>query len=629
MKFFFADSGEKSCFNDEGIKIQESNINNSTDTDKIIQSHFFIDGSQGDVNSLIRIGNENPENSINKIETTSNNNYINTPKVLSLPVVSKKSSETVTNSLMNVEEDDFQTTQAIMSLALNISQQGINFGYPDGFEEGNITNESYTSINNDNKNSSSIIEKNADPAKLEEEYTINGLKILESLVNIEHSKLEVQKTSTENKLLQSNIKLKETEQGILSNKVNLKKKKNQRSKEQLNINLEEEWSPNKEKKVHSKNRKKFSERKRTLKTNNKKVKSQNNLNDSFPSHTVNNCVETQDQNISFVIEDSSYSSFTKKSDISTITTNTKTVDSTNSVVVVLTSQNTKDKSSTNKLKTLMGDNSMLVIKNKNIKTTSFTSINTAIDSTSTMKITSPVTTSFGSHNEKYVHTSKNNTYNFCSPKKILDYQKLYEKDRKSLFNPDIIISSKSVKDLTNNTTCIIKDTNSLQKNDLQSKSQNGNLKSIGNLYTKKQKNSQHINKRVNSELLKKKPNIKSISNSVSRLNKKSPCSSTIVSKYNKFKKLKVCKSDSKFKINVNTNKTEELKNTKISGNKDLNSINRNFEKNRSAILDNSNVDSMDIFENKELKEKKWIKEQCELYNIKPSYVVIDRNKKYY
>lgn len=552
------------------------------------------------------MGNESTENSIHKLETTAINNYINSPKVL--PAVLKPANETVTNSILNVvEDDDFQTTQSIISLALNISQQDINFGYPDGFEEGNVTNENYVNINN-TKNCSSVSEKNVDLVKSEDEYTTNGLKILESLVNIEHSKLEDQKTLTENNCQQSNIKLKEKEQGILSNNVNSNKNKSPRSKEKINKKSEEERTKDREKKKNSSKKRKISnEKKGTPKINNIKVKIQNNLNNSFPSHTV---------------------ASTTKSDISTITTNTKAEDSKNSVVVLLKSQNTKDNNSTNKVKTYMGDNNTLVFKKENIKTINYNSVNNVVDSTSTIKIKSTVATSNSSNNEKYIHTSKNcktnNTSNFSSPRKVLDYQMLYEKDRKSLFNPDIIITTKLMKDSENNGN---KYSNPVQQINLQSKSQNCNLKSGGKISSKKQKNSKHIKARPYNDLLKNNSNIKCIPTSATSSIKKSPCN-TIASNRHKFKKLKVCKSDDKFNVNTNINITEEISNSDISGNQDLNNMNGKLEKCRSDILENSNLNFMDSFENAKLKYDEWIKEQCEKYDIKPSYVIIDPNKTY-
>lgn len=612
----------KPYFNDEGNKLQESskldqvqsldvsNNNNSSNTDKI--TDLFTGSSQGDVNSLVRMENEN------MVSTTSLCDYSNSLKHLSLAskfplnqsnninITSNSVSVPITNPLISIEEDDdYQTTQAIMSLALNVSQQDIQFGYSDGFEDGNITNSSFVSTSNET--CSSFVVKVGDHSKSEEEYTSHGLKILESLVNIEHNKLEVQKTLVQNEFQESNIKLKDKEQGKLLNKeIEIKKKKNSRSKDKLKkIKDEEDWTPDKKKKKYSKDKKKSYKQKEKAENNNINVESEKCLNKSSLNRHLNGFIEMQDnQSSSLFMKDSLYSNSVKKFDTVTI----PKINKTNSEIFLLSSKNTNE-SPTNKLKT-NSDNveNPLIIQTENINTTTNTDI-INFDSVLSKPNTFHVSSSTNSHNEKYTLNPKIKTSNFCLPKNSVDYQKLYDNDRKRLFNPDIIISSKPMKD---STICLIKENNLVQKPDTLSRSKK--YKSITNskVSSKNKNNSKFIKVRFTNDAFKK---IK---------NKKTTCSKSITVKHNRSKNLKIHKSDIKSESNDNINNTEESNNIEFLKNEDFSNV----------VLVNDNMNSMDTLEYKNVSEDikydtyKSIEAQCELYNIKPCYVVINPNMRY-
>jgi len=117
------------------------------------------------------------------------------------------------HSLVIMEDDeDLNTTQALISLAMKITnQQEINFKYTDGFEDEKLN---VVNTSNDNQTNCSLLQQNGDQNiychRLEEEYQIsnNSLKLLESLVDIEHSKLEGQPSSIEEEMKQCNTETK-------------------------------------------------------------------------------------------------------------------------------------------------------------------------------------------------------------------------------------------------------------------------------------------------------------------------------------------------------------------------------------------------------------------------------------
>jgi len=358
----------KPCFN-ENILLQgssklsqiqcltESN-NNTTDTDKAIQSFIFNNNSENDPNSMLMVERENVKNgTVNKIETTTFHNYRETLQINNLSKDStnnipfkniQTNNENTAHSSVTIDDDD-KTTQAIISLALKIQQTTFHDDDVDYFEANEINN-SNMCTNNEIQTTKCLTEQNGDqntdPLKLEEEYKINNsLKLLESLVNIEHNKLEVQKSLVNNEP-QSNIEISEINPYKSSTKTNIGKKKSRKLQENIHKEDEEEWLPSDEKRKNhcSKNKTKTNKQKshkdRAPKKN-KKLEAQNTLNNLCSSSSS---VEIQnDPSTSVIKNEFLFSGYTKKPEtIVSAVKNTKSLDTTCRTGTQLAYQNEKD-----------------------------------------------------------------------------------------------------------------------------------------------------------------------------------------------------------------------------------------------------------------------------------------------
>lgn len=546
----------------------ESN-NNTTDSGKMIQTHLFNSCSQN--SSLVIMEKENVENIImHKTVNDCLNNYKNSQSTNNLPLLVgfKPSNELIRehNFLQNVqslgniqdeEDEDFKTNQAIMSLALKISQQNTNFNNSDDFDEQIINGSSLFSEQNGDQNID---------CKLDEEFKItNSLKILESLVNIEHNKLETQKSFSEEEL-QSNIESFENTQNKMSNKTNFKKNKSTQSKEIIHKNVTKEETI---KKTKSSSRKLI-----TKKRKNHKRKSSNKKNQNDSNHDLTILSNLNDF---------------KEEETILFTTNTfHKLEITSSVGTTLTSQNVKDNLPSNELKTHSEEVENIPVNQKESNNTT----NDSNDSnTSSIKV-SPIS-STSSYNEKGMDNSKNKSFNVSgSPMKNSDLKKLYLKDRKSLFSPEIIIRSKPTNNSTNN-LCTKKVNTPIRISDRK-------------LSIKKTKNLSNVEKTKSH---------KSTKSSKSSSNQKPSNSSClkIVSSQNKFKRLRMHKE---IKINSDTHQNP-LPNTEVDNNEVINIENSALE--NSVIVENTNS-NIGTLENMNLPE--WLKAKCVLYNIRPLYVVL-------
>lgn len=580
----------------EGIQLQESSKlfqiqclsesnNNITDSSKLIQSHILFNNcSQSNASSLVIMGKKNFENDIiNQTENTRFLNYKHSQSTnnSSLLIGIKPSNEVHTennyihnaHSSDNIEDDeeDVSTNQAIMSLALKISEQDINFNCSDDFDEQIINNSSSSSFFGDQNG-----DQNVDSFKLEEEYKMtNSLKILESLVNIEHNKLEVQKSLTKNESNHPSNESFEKKQTEDSNKTNSKKNKSRKSKKKELENIE------KEEKITTKEYK-------------------------------NHCFEYQSKKRkthkgkSYRSEATSFSS-----------TNNGTLDVINSnIKISLTSQNTKDDLPSNELKT-HPDNDQSITFNKkelNITNTTNSSNNSDIPAIKVFPIASTSNCS-----EKYANNSKKQSSNTSgSLMKTSDYKKLYEKDRKSLFSPDIIITSKPSKDCTNNCG-IKKENNHLEKKDdcspiNTSKSRKSKLKMNNN---KKKVSYSDTKVTITNRKRKEVVNTKSVSkrSSTSSSNQKLP-HTAIGNSLNKYKRLRMHESLDEIKNNSDTIETPLSETANILNNKNI--INTETLENNETNLGSSEYQSL----------PGWLKAKCELYRIKPLYIVVNPNITY-
>lgn len=586
-----SDFGKLRC--NEGIQLQESSKlfqiqclsesnNNTTDTGKIIQSHLFNNCSQSSASSLVMMEKKNFENfTINNPENAHLHNYKhsqitnNSSFLIGLRPPNEINIEN--NYLSNAhpsnniedDEEDVHTNQSIMSLALKISQQDINFNCPDDFDEHIINNSNSCNLFVEQNG-----DRNVDPSKVEEEYKItNSLKILESLVNIEHNKLEVQKSLTENESHLGNGSF-EKKQSKISYKTHLKKKDHRKSKKK------ELKSIDKEERITTKEHK---------------------------SH----CFENQSKKRKSRKDKSFRSEATSSS-----STNNKTLDITSSVEIPIISQNTKDNLPSNELKTHLD-----IVGNITVNEKELNNIN-MVKETNILSINDFPIASTSRYSERDMDNSKNKSSSINeSQMKPSDYnQKTYDKYCKSLFSDPIIITSKRSKKDTNNLD-MIKEGNLSEKKDdsssiKESKSQNSKSKFKSSLPNSKKKVSYHDDSKMTTTNGKHKEvvNTKSVLKSSTKSSSNRKLSRDKIGNRNKFKRLKIHEPHDEIKNNSDTN---------------------------TNILENKNVIIAETFENPELKNNessigiseyqhlpKWLRIKCELYEIKPVYIVVDPNKTY-
>jgi len=234
---------QESSFMSQIQCLPESN-NNTTDSGKMIHLNLFNNSLQNITNSSMISEKGNYQNNIvDKLEPTIHNRKYSLQKN-NLPLPTELTLTNERNIISNYihnnhtivhpdEEDDVKTTAAIVSLAMKITEQEVNLKFADGFEDEKCINSKYENIRSEIQTNNLIIEqigdRNSESHKLEEEFKMNNsLKILESLVNIEHNKLEVQKVKfqAETELDLSNIE-NEKEHGNIYKTRNVQNKKSQ------------------------------------------------------------------------------------------------------------------------------------------------------------------------------------------------------------------------------------------------------------------------------------------------------------------------------------------------------------------------------------------------------------------
>lgn len=629
--------------------------NNTTESDKAIHSYILSNNSENDSNPLLMVEEENIKNTtVNKIESTSFHNYRPTLQIDNLSVEPTNNDLPLFNNLHNddsvnsahssaIMEDDQKTTEAIMSLAMTIQT---NFNFVDDFESDDI-NVSNICATNEIQTTKCLIEQNGyqntDPLKLEEEYKMhNSLKLLESLVNIEHDKLEVQKSLTENEI-QPTIETNETTRFKSSKKTNIMKKKSRKSHKNTlkEEEKEEEWLPSSNKRNRcSKNKTKPNKIKTCIdKTSkkNKKMEVQNTLNNVSTSNSSCSTKIQNDESISLALNGSLFSSYTKKPEtIVSTTKTTKSLDTSSSVETQVENHNTKDCLQKNEFNQLSNSfESMLYNEKNNVLAVAGNNSNAVLIKTSHVASTS-------GYNDKDVGNIKNKSSCLLSPvMKTSDYKKLYEKDRKSLFSPDVVIIKNAPVKLLKDDLPIKKEYNLLQvKEDQDKKSKSKtNKKEIDT------KTSDKKRKISTPEVKATKTNPKTKRDSKSKPNNASTSleqkSSYVKRSNNKSKRLKVSKPDGEAKTiavsstNNGSNTTDKL-NNKVSNNIDalnlqkLNSLNslRNNKYGEGSSR-HQQLNGVNVLDNKESIKKEeepmpeWMRKKCEMYNIKPLYVVIN------
>lgn len=626
------------------IQAEPESNNNTTDSDKAIQSYMLNSNPANDANSMLNVKN----NSNNKMETTSLNNYRSTLQINNLtvdctsglPLLNNIHTGDNVNSphSSSIIDDDEKTTEAIISLAMKIQQT--NYSFDDAFEAVDI-NVNNVCTTNEIQTTKCLIEQNGDqntdPLKLEEEYKIhNSLKLLESLVNIEHDKLEVQKSlKTENET-EPNIESNDKIRFKNSKKTIIRKKKSRKLQE--NINNEEEWLPRSNKQNRSKNKTKTNKRKSHIdkaSKKNKKVEVKNTVNNLSTSNSSSSIEIQNDEDILLALKGPSY---TKKPEtiVSTVK-NTKSLDTTSSVGTQLAHHNTKDCLPTYEFKGF-SDNIVSIPHDEKKN-----DLAVAVNNSNALLIKTTTVASISGSNEKDDNIkNKSSSGLLGSVMKTSDYKKLYEKDRKSLFSPDVVIIKnvpiKPSKDFSN---------------DLHIKKDDQGKKPISKILKKESNNKTSDKKRKLS-----KPKVKSTnsSNKMTHNSKSKPNNaltsleqkSSYIRSNNKCKRLKVTTNpEGKAKTNSVDNTNNES-NTYISENKvsdnidtlELQALDRtNFLENNDfgeGTSRHQQLNRVNVLENKESNKDtleleampEWLRKKCEHYNIKPIWIIINPNSIY-
>lgn len=473
------------------------------------------------------------------------------------------------NSPINNEDDELKSDSSILSIAMNINEEDLNMRFADDFENDDI--------NNEMRPTTLIVEQNSDAnRKSEEELQMNtGLKLLQNLVNIEHDKLEIQKSLTTVELPQSKPDSNEKKPDKMVNKANTGN----------NMNL--------------------------FKTPNQNIVGELLQNDTeLKTNDLRQQAKPKRKYDSYLDQTMRKKPKTMMNDLNT----KKQLDK----IYAMYNKNSKSAKST-----------PTIIANISVNKKECTATSTSTTTNALSIITNPIasTSSYTGDLSKYKPFSP-----FVLTRTHEDCRKIYEMDRRSLFSPDIVFGLKPK----------IKENKALKKPD------NKNRESDKMFETKGQKtNVTAESKKVNDKLIKVK--IGSIKDKLLHCNKTVP-NSTFRSpaEHNNIMKPKISinthkqiEQKSSTEANANTNnKKEELNIPDILKNKELNDskvtlenqepgseqILKNQELNDEQLLPENPVLSADSSENSDTPE--WIKKLFELYNIKPVYVVIEKNKKY-
>lgn len=552
----------------------------------------------GEVN-LSQLFNNTPQNNTSSILMTEQLSKINNTSLsVGLSGINLNDNYVCTEySSMNNEEDDgLKSDSSILSIAMNINEEDLNMKFADDFENDDVNN-----VNNVVQPNSFVVAQNTDTThKQEEEYQIKtSLKLLENLVNIEHNKLEVQKTLAEKELLHNNIESNEKNPCKILNKTNFRKK--DRSLKTPNQNIDGELLPKySEQRKH--NLKKQTEPKRKcfyqskiIREISKNLKNQINCNTTFLS------------DLSTKVQiDRIYSMYNTNSKSKSTSTNIESItpNETLSSVKLKEYSDKIENISTNEIEGTNATTTGLLIKTNPIASTS----------------------RYNENDEDVLNNKSPSASSLAKTTK--EYKKIYEIDRKSLFSPDIIVGSKPIK----------KEDRLIKTNDNKCVS-NKKSKTKRNILTAKRKivKDNHITVKITNN----KDKIVNLNDTVSKdtcdfaIPKYPP--SVIHVKHYKTKKSKEHDSLAERSTDSN-NKNEEL-NTDILKNEELNrsTIIENQEPSNEQIIENQESNNeqlllenqglnIDSPENNSLPE--WIKKLFKYHSIKPIYVVVEKNKSY-
>lgn len=504
--------------------------------------------------------------------------------------------------------DDVRNDQYLMSLASKISKSLISAEYAEDLIDKRLTNDISTNINSVGSNTSVIehnVYQNNEPFKIDDEFRLNnGLNILKSLVNTEHDKLVVEGGSSTEIELQPNVvavEVNHSKVSIDSNSNNFMSKEKTHKKSEVDKKLKKPYT-----KKSISNKKKNHENK-SSKNNNNKLDVQTNLDASTCSSSIEN---QNNQYISVAINSAQIPSSSKKID-SKLSTNTRTkvlLNNTQSVKIHLESQNLKNNPPTSKSKTHASNTEKL----NNINGKDCSKL-TACASTSALLNKSNSSASTSSSNGKDLDNLKNKSSKGMKPS---DYKRIYELDRKSLFNPDIVFKKpKCGSDSINNNTKNNNESNVINEQSQQvlekteAKKNKSKIKN-NNFFTRNKKLDNSLKVKINSNKPKK-----------SQISKLNPSSSTSPSNpksshsnnrsHNKFKRLKIYESD-------------EETNKKIDVNKNEKSISMDALDNQESIKTNTlkNKKSNTVVFTNTMPE--WLRTKYELFGCKPCSVVLKR-----
>lgn len=550
------------------------------------------------------------------------------------------------NDSENIETEDQvikKTTLSIINLNKMISEQKDSeiFGYKNShLTENTKCNNDSININNEigTETTSVLMEddrsKDYDLINLNENLSINiSLKILENMVNIEHNKLIKQKLM-ENKSQKSNT-LPEINNHHNCSDVNKKKDeiskiKNHKVSEKHKSSLKSEKSKN-----HNRTEKIIKCNKDfTSKKNHNKLESQNN----FPKLSLRNSgdsmeIQNDSNNTSISISDS-----TSNESNSTNTTNISMSEIGNILENVLEPQNTNSSLSANVLEIHSNVTEISPIRKQNLNNQVITYHLNEIPKKTNLNLS---TNLMIKNKSRYIQ-HKSSDVHYSTLKKS-DYKKLYEKDRRSLFNPDIVFNSSLPKDPKNKTNTKSNNNLSQESSDLVSK-KSSKTKRFQPQTSKRFSSSK---KRFNydSYIESIKSNIKSklkISTKPELNDVKDLPQSQTRAADNKYKRLKMY--DSQIDDNIIDDKKKKRKlNKNCLENKTSRNIINNTEpciRNKSSILDpcetvNSNNDSQmtgeksdTLDQSKSNQTPEWIEKLIKQHNIKTLWIAIDRNAIY-
>lgn len=667
--------------------------NSTNDLSKIIQPNIL--NAQNAVNfSNTDIGNYG-NILANKINTTTlqNNtnsqkkNYLSVSKELNISSEIHVESNFTIHSSKTVEKDnDLEHTQALTAMAKKISEQGTNFGFVDGFEDSkNINSNNKMNVAGIQTNNLLLFENEIrntrQSSKMEEQLSKinNSLNLLESLVNKEYSKLDVQEpifTKSEDiepkvqepavvetavvelavvepeivepaivelevikpevkepavietevtevikqeKLGQGFIKLESQNPKVEKNEKNHSKGSN---KNKLNT---KEHSKSKRRAHKCLEEKEITEKKQKnpTKKSNKSHKQKNSLN--------NNRKLKDHVNLEKIFSRNSCNSTEKNNNQHILlVTNGPPVScsSYQSNAKLLITTNTEVTDTTNSIELpLVINNSKDDLSINELKTPQNNVENTLIDekvcnTTSNISTIKSIVTTKSSVEKSTVYLKNKLAIPTGSVKK-LNYKQIYEMDRKSLFSPDIIFRSTPTKNSITDLSVHKKKRSHTTENNFKTPES----KSETNIQYSNNKKKERHQSFIKVKITNKNPKIQcdkgpKSNGASSSFNKKSSYSSSVNS-HSKCKRLKIeCESDDKNKMIEREMSTKKVEKTDILENNESNVVDN---------LHNTESSTRNILENNESNEDNIIQrllKKHDLHNTKMLYIVIEPGRIY-